>query len=140
VAKLSKNFDSAEFACHCGCGLTITDPNARIILALQRLRNVLGKPITVISGARCSAHNRAVGGAKYSQHKLLNAADILAPGLPQNVLLTFILSLPEFKGIGIEWRGSERQRYIHVDCRNYVARWSYGGKTYTQAREAINGR
>ena len=137
MGDLSKNFDSAEFACHCGCGLTV-EKGARIVASLQELRDRLGKPIAIISGARCYAHNKAVGGAKHSQHMLLNAADIIAPGMKQSELLAIIESMPEFKGIGIEWRGPVR--YIHVDCRAKPARWSYGGKTYFQAKEFINGR
>jgi uncharacterized protein YcbK (DUF882 family) len=137
MAKLSKNFDQSEFACHCGCRLTLSK-GSKIVTALQELRNRIGVPIIIVSGARCAKHNKAVGGAKASQHLAGNAADIMAPGIKQSALLAAVEAMPEFKGIGIEWRG--QVRYIHVDCRGYVSRWSYGGKTYTQAKEAINGR
>lgn len=45
---------------------------------LDPLRERLGKPITVNSGFRCPALNRAVGGAKTSQHLMGEAADITA--------------------------------------------------------------
>lgn len=43
---------------------------------LDPLREAWGQPIIVSSGYRCDALNKAVGGAKTSQHKLGQAADI----------------------------------------------------------------
>lgn len=43
---------------------------------LDPLREAWGAPIIVSSGYRCPCVNRAVGGAKYSQHMYGQAADI----------------------------------------------------------------
>uniref|UniRef100_UPI004027BC86 D-Ala-D-Ala carboxypeptidase family metallohydrolase n=1 Tax=Prevotella sp. TaxID=59823 RepID=UPI004027BC86 len=43
---------------------------------LEPLRQAFGKPIVVNSGFRCEALNKAVGGARSSQHMLGQAADI----------------------------------------------------------------
>lgn len=43
---------------------------------LQPLRDIYGKPITVNSGFRSYAVNKAVGGARNSQHSKGEAADI----------------------------------------------------------------
>lgn len=59
-------------------------PNAAVIDNLTKLvdnvldplRTWFGKPINVTSGYRCVALNKAVGGAKTSQHCLGQAADI----------------------------------------------------------------
>ncbi len=45
---------------------------------LDPLRQAWGRPLTVNSGYRCPALNRAVGGAAASQHLLGQAADITA--------------------------------------------------------------
>lgn len=45
---------------------------------LEPLRTAYGKPIVVSSGFRCAALNKAVGGARSSQHLLGQAADIHA--------------------------------------------------------------
>ncbi len=45
---------------------------------LQPLRNSLGKPVVINSGYRCPALNKAVGGARNSQHCKGEAADIRA--------------------------------------------------------------
>ena len=43
---------------------------------LDPLRTAWGKPITVTSGYRCDALNKAVGGVATSQHRLGQAADL----------------------------------------------------------------
>lgn len=43
---------------------------------LDPLRKKFGRPIIVTSGYRCEKLNKAVGGAKNSQHKVGQAADI----------------------------------------------------------------
>ena len=46
---------------------------------LERIRGVLGVPMLISSGYRCSALNAAVGGAHDSQHLTGHAADFTAP-------------------------------------------------------------
>ena len=58
---------------------------------LDPLREAYGKPITVTSGFRCEQLNRAVGGAKNSQHMRGEAADITAGTAEQNRLLVKML-------------------------------------------------
>jgi len=43
---------------------------------LQPLRNVIGVPINISSGYRCPKVNKAIGGAKGSQHEKGQAADL----------------------------------------------------------------
>lgn len=44
---------------------------------LQKLRNLLGKPLLITSAYRSAAHNKAVGGATHSQHRLGKAFDVV---------------------------------------------------------------
>ena len=44
---------------------------------LQPLRDALGTPVNLNSGYRCPSLNRAIGGAKNSQHMTGQAADIV---------------------------------------------------------------
>lgn len=58
---------------------------------LQPIRDKWGGPIVVTSGYRCEAVNRAVGGAKTSQHRLGQAADIKIGSKAQNKALFNLL-------------------------------------------------
>lgn len=64
---------------------TITDNLTKLIEAiLDPLREWYGKPIIVNSGYRCEALNKAIGGAKSSQHMLGEAADITVGSKTEN--------------------------------------------------------
>jgi uncharacterized protein YcbK (DUF882 family) len=100
MGDLTKNFNRAEFACHDGCGFD--DINMKVVEALQALRDKLGKPIFVVSGCRCPAHNAAVGGAGGSQHMLGNAADITIRDMaPSSVAYYVEENSPPFENGGI---------------------------------------
>ncbi len=79
--KLSENFDSKEFTCHCCGELPEHGMNPHLIELLQAIRKKIEKPITIMSGYRCEKHNSKQGGAKHSQHLLGNAVDIKVLGI-----------------------------------------------------------
>lgn len=56
--------------------------DSRAAEALQKVRDKCGA-LTVTSGYRCSAHNKAVGGATDSAHMYGRAVDIAAPASQQ---------------------------------------------------------
>lgn len=58
---------------------------------LDPLREKFGKPVYVNCGFRCDALNEAVGGAKDSQHKYGEAADITAKNQADNAELFRII-------------------------------------------------
>ena len=108
-------FSEKEFQCPCCRGLSFR-PN--LILRLDALRSMLGAPITINSGFRCSKHNAEIGGSPKSQHLSGNAADISAKNFP--LLKELVLNNPGlFSGIGVG------VNFIHVDCRNIPAKWEY---------------
>jgi uncharacterized protein YcbK (DUF882 family) len=117
MGDLSQNFSKVEFACHDGCGFD--DPDARLIKALQELREQVGSPLIVVSGCRCQHHNSGVGGANGSQHLLGKAADIRSDTLTPVELKTYAVKIPAFKngGIGLY------EGWLHVDVRHGMARW-----------------
>jgi len=115
--KLSEHFNDYEFECHCGkCALT--PPPKKLLRVLEDVRSHFGKPVTIMSGYRCEAHNTAVGGAKRSKHKLGIASDIIVSGVaPHKVHKHLTTKYPNKFGIG-------RYGYFtHIDVRKNKARW-----------------
>jgi uncharacterized protein YcbK (DUF882 family) len=70
----SPTSDPALFACPCGGCETL--PSDKLLLTLDAIRGAVGFPVAVISGPRCEAYNRAIGGAEFSEHIDGDGADI----------------------------------------------------------------
>ena len=111
--QLAPNFNLREFACR-HCGALKIDP--ALVANLQRLRDRVGRAITITSGYRCEAHNKAVGGVVNSQHLEGKAADIQVEGMSPDTLANHAEAIG-FGGIGIY------DTFVHVDTRATKARW-----------------
>lgn len=109
----SAHFWFTEFGCRCGRLDCIRINVYRgLIEGLEKLRSAAyPKGLTIASGYRCPAHNRAVGGASTSQHMYGTAADI-----PARVAAQTVLNLGAFSGIGAN--GSTSGLVRHVDVRH----------------------
>jgi uncharacterized protein YcbK (DUF882 family) len=104
MGDLRKNFSRAEFACnHCGA---LRGPTEALLDVLQRMRDVKGKPMTIVSGYRCPTYNRHVGGIVTSEHLLGNAADVIGG----------YASARQWHAAGAIGVGIRHSRVIHVDC------------------------
>jgi uncharacterized protein YcbK (DUF882 family) len=77
--KVSRNFTLGELASKDGANIVLLHP--ALIIALQTIRDHVGKPIRVNSAFRSPTHNRAIGGASNSLHTLGLAADIVIDGM-----------------------------------------------------------
>lgn len=122
--KLTKNFTREEFDCRDGtrvpddlfCNLCL------LVTNLQTLRDEIGIPLFISSGYRTKRYNKAVGGAKSSQHLLAKAADLSVKQLNPLQLAAVIERLIKEKkmlegGVGV-YRG-----FVHYDVRGIRARW-----------------
>lgn len=117
--KISEHFCSGEFDCHCmrdDCKVTYVDKS--LIAYLEKKRELWGKPIHIISGFRCTAHNSspAVGGAPGSRHLIGMAADIDVDGKTGPQLAH---DCQDAGGLGTA------NNWIHVDMRLGKSRWKY---------------
>ena len=123
--KLSKNFNKSEFDCSCGCDmpLKVLHNVQKLANQLQALRNVVGNPIKINSGYRCSDYNdNVVKGAKNSQHKLGKAADIVIEEMtPQETfeLIDLLINEGELLQGGL----SAYPNFVHYDVRKTKSRW-----------------
>ena len=115
--KLSENFKVKEFASTDGADPIFISP--QLIMVLQRIRSHFNKPITINSGYRTYARNKAVNGAKFSQHLYGTAADIVVSGISPVEVANFAETLlPNTGGIG------RYSTFTHIDVRKEKARWN----------------
>ncbi len=113
--KLSSNFNSVEFDCHCdfvSCEITYIDSD--LIKFLQNKRDLWNLSVIISSGFRCARHNQAIGGKSGSYHLIGKAADIKIPGLDPSLVAD---DCEDFHGLG------RYKTFTHVDVRGYKARW-----------------
>lgn len=103
-----KWFGPDEFKCACGCGLDCID---ELKVKIDRLRELLGLPLIVSSGARCPAENASVGGVPDSLHLSGEAADIYTPGMTTE-LVDRIAGLAHQVGLGTIRYYNER--FVHL--------------------------
>lgn len=116
MSKLTTHFDTAEFACKCGCGKYIA--KSSLMERLEKLHDKLQcKCIIVNSGYRCPTHSVAVGGYSNDAHTLGFAADVVCykqDGTPYSVeTVAYYADQLGFGGIGMMGGNA-----IHLDTRD----------------------
>lgn len=112
------NFSPEEIACR-GTGRVGIDAEA--MGKLQALRDALGAPLMINSAYRSPEHNKAVGGAKASQHLRARAFDISMTNHDPEHFERAARAVG-FTGFGFY----KRNNFIHVDTgpdREWGARW-----------------
>lgn len=78
-----KFFKKSEFACKCGgkyCNGFPAEPDEKLVLILDMVREEAGTACIISSGVRCEKHNAHVGGVYNSWHKKGKAADFRLKG------------------------------------------------------------
>lgn len=96
------------------------EPALRIV---DDLREVLGRPCTILSSYRSPAYNRAVGGVSASQHMEFRALDIAFDGIPPKLVFEKLVAWRaqgKFTGgLGL-YPGAG---FVHIDSRGSNATW-----------------
>lgn len=102
-------------------GLDNTPPTAvqwqlaKTAVMLQRIRDAIGRPITVTSAYRSQSVNRAVGGRTSSDHVRGMAADIVVRGMTAHDLAKAIEPRMGEFGIGqLILEGIKGKQWVHV--------------------------
>lgn len=113
-----RNFTPKELACRGDNNLAIHKASMD---RLQRLRDILGKPLVVNSGYRSPTYNNRIGGAKASQHMRATAYDISMKNHDPAVFEAAARKAG-FTGFGFY----QRSNFIHIDtgrARSWGKRW-----------------
>ena len=107
MGDISRNFSRSEFACQCACGFATAD--IKLVHLLENIRGHFKTPITITSAARCSDHNKAVGGI---------ACDIQVKNVKPYDVYCFVDGFaPNSYGVGFY------ESFTHIDVRKTKARW-----------------
>jgi len=115
MGDLSKHFSREEVECKCGCGFDSID--VETLKIMEEVREYVKHPITPSSGARCSEHNKKVGGLINSQHLKTRACD-LPVDVPSKVYEWLNNKYPNKYGFGLY------KAFVHIDTRAEKARWT----------------
>jgi zinc D-Ala-D-Ala carboxypeptidase len=103
---MSQHFKPEEFKCpHC----FENKISLEFIDRLEEVRKVYGKPMAIVSGYRCPAHNAAVGGVDSSAHTEGLAADIACSFAGDRMRMVEIAIGEGFRRIGIG------RTFLHID-------------------------
>ena len=81
---VSEHFRMREFECPCCHCVRLSPP---LLVRLEALRAMWGRPIIVTSGYRCPEHNAWVKGAPESLHMMGQAADVVVPFEQQEAVI-----------------------------------------------------
>jgi len=115
MGDLSKNFSSLEVMCPCGCGANKI--SSVLIEKLQKVRNIIGRPIVITSGVRCEFYNASIKASMNSshipdEHGIGNAVDIACTNSKDRYELVEVAQ-KFFNRIGIS--GGSYGRFVHLD-------------------------
>jgi hypothetical protein len=116
----TEHFKLSEFDCHDGTKVPAQYYGnlQRLMNELEKIRAVWGKKITIRSGYRTLAYNRAIGNTTdHSQHLTANAADIVVHGIPAATVYAQLDEMYPNQGLG------KYRDFTHIDLRGYRARW-----------------
>lgn len=114
--KITKDFKYKEFFCKDGSQPPLEYYNYILMCAteLQKVRDIIKKPIIITSAYRTKEWNAKNGGARNSLHLRAMAVDSRASGMTLTDYLMYLIRFSGFGGIGI----NIKKNFIHCDLRS----------------------
>ena len=116
MGDLSKNFSKLEIMCPCSCG---ADKISSVLIEkLQKVRNIIGRPIIITSGVRCEKHNSSLKNSSMNSSHVPDACgigkavDIACPNSEYRYELIQVAQ-KYFNRIGIS--GGQYGGFVHLD-------------------------
>lgn len=98
----------------------------------ERIREIIGKPVTINSGYRCPALNKAVGGVSSSQHVLAEALDIKVSGKTAAELLQIIV-VSDLKYDQVIWEKPKcGAAWLHISIGSKKEKLKWDGTRYSK--------
>ena len=115
MGDLSRDFSRYEIQCSCGCDAKWISP--LLIEKLQKVRNIIGRPIIITSGVRCGFYNTSIKASMNSSHipdsyGMGNAVDIACATSKHRYELIQVAQ-KFFNRIGIS--GGVYGGFVHLD-------------------------
>lgn len=113
-----------------------TDNLIRLCETLEQVRAVLGKPVSINSGFRSPAVNRAVGGVPTSEHCDGRAADIICPayGNPYQVAKAIESANIEYNQLILEYGA-----WVHISVPRLGEAPKMVTLTYRKGKPTVRG-
>jgi zinc D-Ala-D-Ala carboxypeptidase len=91
----------------------------RLVVILEEVRALLGRPVIVSSGFRCKLVNDDVGSKDSSQHRIGCAADIKVPGMtPREVVKAIMASDIKYDQLIQEFSTPSGGGWTHISVAN----------------------
>lgn len=101
----------------------------RLAQFCEKVREIIGKPMTITSGIRTKALNKAMGGVETSDHCKLLAVDFV----PSKIKLK--TAFDKIKNSNLDYKQLilEKNTWIHIAIGDKRENLIYDGKKYTRA-------
>ena len=131
--QITKNFSTDEMQCQCSYGCGQNEMDDEFMRMLQALRDEAGYALRISSARRCLLHNQDISSHKTKAgiHTFGKAVDILTGHINTTSVLNLVKMAQNigFNGLGLNFRGDRKSRFLHVDNRNSdfsaPAIWTY---------------
>lgn len=141
-SQISEHFNAYEFRCKCGKSHTIYI-NTDLINLLEIVRQKLNaSKCVVVSGYRCSEHDKKVGGSGKGPHTKAEGADVefydeKDQKIPSKTVCLLLEDMNHQFGVGYRSGNNEYETHIDLKNRGYKYYFDEGYKPYKSCNKSF---